>query len=433
MEHPFMHRFLKTSPHFDLPIDLPSGNFATYAIEAADVNNDGFPDLVIGNRDAKNQILLNDKKGGFLEAVDLPGEVSFTYSIALADINGDNNIDIVVGNFDETPNQLLLNFGEGVFLESLDLPGHIDLTYKIALADVNSDGALDVIVGNRSIENQLLINRGGRDFDVRSLPGSTHMTFDLAVTDLNRDGHFDIITANRDVSFYFLINDGEGGFSDPKTIETGSSKLAQAIFVEDVNSDGFPDLLVANYGSSNQVYLNNKKRDGGFHEDEILLPNGYKGDDSPKQSISIHASDFNQDSAIDIVIGNHGYPNQLLINDGRGNFADAVDLTLSSEHKTQSICAIDLNLNGKVDIVFGNNPEANKILMNIGNYDEDATWAGVFVDVFVLICVVSVLFVAVTYRVHNRLRMPCEHLFQKKKKIHHGSGHSLDSNTFPRE
>ena len=49
MEHTFIQRFLKTSPHFDLPVDLPSGNFATYAIEAADVNNDGFPENKLRN------------------------------------------------------------------------------------------------------------------------------------------------------------------------------------------------------------------------------------------------------------------------------------------------------------------------------------------------------------------------------------------------
>ena len=79
-------------------------------------------DIVIGNSDQNNQVLLNDGSGSYSQATDLPGGAMDTESIAAADINGDGMLDIVIGNYDQN-NQVLLNDGSGSYSEAIDLPG----------------------------------------------------------------------------------------------------------------------------------------------------------------------------------------------------------------------------------------------------------------------------------------------------------------------
>lgn len=57
-----------------------------------------------------NQLLLNNGYGSYTEAIDLPGGAADTRSIAAVDVNGDCMMDVIVGNYDQN-NQLLINNG----------------------------------------------------------------------------------------------------------------------------------------------------------------------------------------------------------------------------------------------------------------------------------------------------------------------------------
>jgi hypothetical protein len=88
--------------------------------------------------------------------VDLPGGASLSYSIAVADMNNDGMLDIVIGNYNQK-NQLLINSGDGTFSEDVeDLPGGALSTWSIAVADMNNDGMLDIVIGNSDQKNQLV-------------------------------------------------------------------------------------------------------------------------------------------------------------------------------------------------------------------------------------------------------------------------------------
>ena len=86
----------------------------TYAIVAADVNNDGFIDLIIGNYNQANQLLLNTGEDAiFGSAIDIPCSGTQTSSLAVVDIDNDGHLDIVFGNWNQK-NQLLMNLGDGI-------------------------------------------------------------------------------------------------------------------------------------------------------------------------------------------------------------------------------------------------------------------------------------------------------------------------------
>jgi hypothetical protein len=142
-----------TNPFLDAEVfDLPGGNSYTSSIAAVDIDDDGDIDFIFGNIGGANQLLLNNGGGAGnpfdgVDALDLPGGIKDTWSVAAADIDNDGDIDLVIGN-DRSPNQLLLNNGgDGnpfVGVDALDLPGLWN-TAVIALADVNADGHIDLI------------------------------------------------------------------------------------------------------------------------------------------------------------------------------------------------------------------------------------------------------------------------------------------------
>jgi hypothetical protein len=141
----------------------------TNDIVAADVNNDGFIDLIIGNAYQSNQLLLNtgDATGDgtttpFQTPINLPGgNMMLTIAIVAADVNNDGFIDLIIGNYYEA-NQLLLNTGEdAVFGSAIDFPCSSETqTSSLAVADMDNDGHLDIVFGNLNQKNQLLMNLG---------------------------------------------------------------------------------------------------------------------------------------------------------------------------------------------------------------------------------------------------------------------------------
>jgi hypothetical protein len=143
---------------------------STWAIVAADVNNDGLVDLIIGNTSGQaNQLLLNtgDTIGDgtttpFQIQINLPGGEMSTWAIVAADVNNDGLVDLIIGNAVEA-NQLLLNTGEVAFFfrSAIDIPCSSGTNFvSLAVADMDNDGHLDIFVGNWGQKNQLLMNLG---------------------------------------------------------------------------------------------------------------------------------------------------------------------------------------------------------------------------------------------------------------------------------
>jgi hypothetical protein len=179
------------------------GNFHTKVIAVADFNNDTFIDIIIGNSfigkvSATNQLLLNQGDGTFQEVeAAIPGEYG-TQSIAVADVNGDGFIDIIVGNAGD-PNQVLLNRGNATFEEKVNaLPSDDYDTFSIAVADVDGDGYPDLLVGNYIGPNRLLLNRRDGTFKEAAdvIPSESSLTSSIAFADFNNDGRLDIAIGN---------------------------------------------------------------------------------------------------------------------------------------------------------------------------------------------------------------------------------------------
>jgi len=371
---------------------IPSSPVFTTAIIAADVNNDGFVDLIIGNWDKANQLLLNtgDATGDgtttpFQTSINLPRGDDETMKafamIVAADVNNDGFVDLVIGNYyGGQANQLLLNTGDATGdgtttpfqTKPINLPGGGMDTWDIVAADVNNDGLVDLIIGNIGQANQLLLNTGDATGDGTTtppfqtpinLPGGEMDTHAIIAVDVNDDGFVDLIIGNVGKANQLLLNtgnttgDGTTPFQTPINLP-GGKMYTYTIVAADVNDDGLVDLIIGNSYQANQLLLNT----GDSFQAAINLPG---------RSVDTHAivaADVNDDGLVDLIIGNSNQANQLLLNTGDAIFRSAIDIPCSSETATMSLAVADMDNDGHLDIAFANwNQQKNKLLMNLGD------------------------------------------------------------------
>lgn len=184
------------------------------------------------------------------------------------------------------------------------------------------------------------------------------LSMDAGVSDLDMDGDLDILIANEHRPNILLINDGTGKFTNESSARIPQvNHDSEDIGIADFDGDGDPDIvIVSEDDQTNELYLNNG--DGTFSDGGSRIP-------VTGTSNSVVVFDLNLDGAPDILIGNNGQ-NNILVNDGRGNFADeTMDRFGAFTDVTQDLTLADIDGDGDMDLLVGNE-DANRVLINNG-------------------------------------------------------------------
>jgi hypothetical protein len=188
-----------------------------FFVLAADVNNDGYPDLISANNfDGTVTILTNNGQGVFaLASTPSVGLGSSPTSIAAVDFTGESRPDLIVADSGADNLTVLANQGNGRFAPfgALDVGGY---PQSVAVVDVTGDGFVDVISANY-YDNTLTVLDGGGKGLVRfdSLLSDTNSPFCLAVADVNGDGKPDVICADLGGTVTVWTNSGQVVLSRP--------------------------------------------------------------------------------------------------------------------------------------------------------------------------------------------------------------------------
>ena len=283
------------------------------AITTADINNDGWTDIYVGNDFHENDyVYINQKNKTFKESGQeyLSNNSRFTMGVDIADMNNDMLYDIFTLD--------MMPFYNDVFLKSGGEDS--DQVYKIK----NSFG-----YGDQYARNNFHLNRGNSKFSDIALYTETYATdwsWSVLLEDLDNDGMNDIFITN---GIFKRPNDLDyinyASNIDYRSFETSNNNDLYKKLI-----DKMPTLMIPNIIFRNQGNLNFKKE-----SKSVGMEKSY--------SNGAAYSDLDNDGDIDLVINNINQEVFILENltDGKNN---SVQIILSNNDNNYSSIGAKVNL-----------------------------------------------------------------------------------------
>ena len=237
------------------------------SISLGDFEQDGDLDVVVAdgegccsglNGSTTISIFLNDGSGGLSGPQEM-GAGGGTYDHVLAArvgyVNGDRWPDIVDMHRDCAGTYVFLNTGPpaaGTF-SSKKVTNADCGAAALYVRDINRDGKADLLLANGNHATVQFSYGDGRFSDPVAV---TVGAGGVAATDLNHDGTIDLIVTDGGQTVVPVANEDDSG---PFTIQTATYTDSGngALSTPDVNGDGLPDVVTANYNSGDVSVLMN--------------------------------------------------------------------------------------------------------------------------------------------------------------------------------
>jgi hypothetical protein len=306
--------------------DLDSGTGSV--AEAADLDNDGDLDVVTASNRV-NQVAwyANDGSGNYELKQIITTNVTNVFDIEIADLNGDDNLDVVLAVHDSDRILLFPNQGEGVFGDEVYV-SFANGARSVRAADLDDDGFVDLISA-AYYENLIAWHRNVGNtlkFDLRrTISQQANGVYDIDVADLDGDGDLDVVSAsfNDDKIAWYenrIPTDAKG--SDPiefgpQQVITDAADGAVAVITVDLDEDGDADLVSASR-NDNRIALYVNSGDGVF--DPRLSAEIPAAIDYPT---AIAKADFDRDGDLDLVSASYNDNKIAWYKNGRIQLADS--------------------------------------------------------------------------------------------------------------
>ncbi len=221
------------------------GDFFGGAIEIADINGDGSPDIIIGAPGVDVEGSLNI------------GEVYIFFNDGNGNFATDaQNADLVIVGENQGD-----EFGSALNIADFTGEGRVDLVVGAPFVDtLATDGGAVYIFFNQGSPNFFENNAVNADEVIIGEQVNEYFGIKLRPVDINSDGNIDLIVGSPlwnaidggdEGRVYIFLNDGSGGFPDSsnnanETIEgeQPAMNFGQCISAGDLNEDGSMDLIV---------------------------------------------------------------------------------------------------------------------------------------------------------------------------------------------
>ncbi len=243
--------------NFTERIEFGDPNWPTRNSTIADLNQDGLPDIVVANRDnspeGNNWVCLNETTEEF--SLNCQSIVSGSATtISVADINGDGFQDLIIPYRDGGQSHIYEGDGTGAFVRGAAF-GPDDASYRAAIAvDMNNDHLLDIVaINDRKRTSTLfyqtedgLFGAGIRIDDGEMMP------YALETADLDANGKNDIIIGYREAPTRIFFNRADRLV---QLVIGDSLGAAYGFGVGDFNHDGIPDIVSARSGASDLLFI----------------------------------------------------------------------------------------------------------------------------------------------------------------------------------
>jgi hypothetical protein len=340
-------------------------------VAAADFNNDGFTDILV-TAYGRPTLYRNNGDGTFTDITEKAGLTvpAWTTSAVWFDYDNDGLLDLFLCSFvlygpkdrfacgdnklgrkyyciprvfKPTSSFLYRNNGDGTFKlvsGGTDIEKAMGKALGVVATDINNDGRMDLFVANDTVQNFLFANRGKNQWEEIGLAsevgfsanGQARSGMGVDAADINADGWQDLFVANVDQEMFSLYeNTKSETFRDSAHAHTvaQSTRLLSGWGLRffDYDNDGLPDLILANGHPDDMI--ENYSQQVKYKEPLLLFHN----DNGKLKNVSATAGpvfqksyparglatgDYNNDGAVDVLIGNCNQAPVLLRNKAAG-------------------------------------------------------------------------------------------------------------------
>jgi hypothetical protein len=275
-----------------------------YGCSVADYDNDGWPDLYVGNY-GENRLYHNNHDGTFTDVAENAGVALGNWSpgSAWGDYDGDGRLDLYVSGY--------IHFDR----DNLPVAG----TKAVGYASCLYRGT-NVNCGPRGLKGEadhLFHNNGNGTFtDVTVKAGvedkDRYYGFSAIFVSLSGNGKPDLIVGNDSEPNYLYINKGDGTFDDQSYIsgfalnKDGREIASMGVAVGDYENNGLLDLFVDDFGDDYKVLYHN---DGDASFTDVSYKAGVAQTTIPFVGWGDAFIDCDNDGWLDLfTVNGHVYP-----------------------------------------------------------------------------------------------------------------------------
>ena len=362
-------------------------------VAISDLDADGKPDLSVTNSNSNTvSVFRNTSVSGSIAPGSFGVKVDFATGgkprgIAVGDLDGDGKQDLVITNNDSATVSVFRNTSVVGSITSASVDARVDFASGtnprgVAIGDFDQNGKPDLAVANAG-SNTVSVFRnasvsgsitsesfaGKTDFITGSSPDG------VAIGDLDGDGHPDLITANFQSNTISVFRNAavsgpitSGSFDARQDFATGNNPYG--VSIGDLDRDGKPDLVVTNWGSNTVSVFRNTSVGGSITAGSLSAKTDFTTGIIP---YGVALGDLDGDGKLDFAVTNVNSNTVSLFRNTSvngsitsGSFSPRIDYATGTV--PDGVAIGDLDGDGRPELVVANEGSGNvSVFRNIGS------------------------------------------------------------------